>query len=211
MKVISTNIGTPREVNWKGKLVQTGIFKYPVTDSIFLDKTDVRDDHVIDRRYHGGVDKAFYLYGANHYPFWKSLYPNLDWSYGMFGENITVDNCREDDLYIGSIYQIGSAKVQVVQPRQPCFKLGIRFEDQGILKHFVNETKSGVYFRVLESGEVITGDEIALLEAPTKKVSIAQLYQAVYRKLDNPEVMNDIIEHTDIPISLREYVAGLVG
>ncbi len=211
MKILSTNLGNPTTVSWKDQEVTTGIFKYPVQEPIYLGETDVRKDHVVNRKYHGGIYKACYLYGANHYPFWKGFYPNLDWNWGMFGENLTVDICDEENTFIGSIYQVGSARVQVSQPRQPCFKLGIRFEDQGILKRFVNDTRSGIYFKVLEQGEVRPGDEFQLIEEDKAGISVAQLYQALYRKLDNPQAIHKMIEHEAIPASLREYIAGLVG
>lgn len=211
MKVISTNLGNPKTVSWKNQEVTTGIFKHPVQEPIYLGETDVKNDHVLDRKYHGGIYKACYLYGANHYPFWKDQYPDLEWNWGMFGENLTVDECDEERTYIGSIYQVGTAKVEVSQPRQPCFKLGIRFEDQGILKPFVNETRSGIYFRVLEEGEVKSGDEFHLIQTDKAGISVAQLYQTLYRKLDDVGIIQKIVEHQAIPASLREYIAGLVG
>lgn len=211
MKVISTNLGTPTTITWNNKEVTTGIFKSPVESSIQLGPTDVMHDHVIDRKYHGGEHKACYLYGANHYPFWKDLYPELDWNWGMFGENITVDNCEEEKTFIGSVYQMGTAKVQVSQPRQPCFKLGIRFEDQGVLKQFVNESRSGVYFRVITPGEVKKGDKFQLIEQDKAGITVAQLYKALFRKQDDSAVISKIVEHEAIPVGLREYIAGLVG
>ena len=210
VKILSTNIGAPTEVEWKGKRVKTGIFKYPVKEPVVLGKTDVEGDHVINREVHGGPDKAVYLYGANHYPHWQALYPDLPWDYGMFGENLTVDQCHEDRIYIGSAYRIGTAIVQVAQPRQPCFKLGIRFGDQGVLKHFVNDIRSGVYFRVIESGKVAAGDKMELLDEDQSAVSVAQLYRAIFKKLDDQEVISRMVKHQAIPVGLREYVAGLV-
>ncbi|MDW3195669.1 MAG: MOSC domain-containing protein [Cytophagales bacterium] len=210
MKIISTNIGNPTTVTWKEKEVTTGIFKYPVAQPIFLEATDVKDDHVIDRKHHGGIYKACYLYGANHYPHWKALYPELDWNWGMFGENMTVDACDEENTFIGSIYQVGSAKVQVAQPRQPCFKLGIRFNDQEVLKHFINDTRSGIYFKILEPGEVREGDEFRLVEADSTGITVAQIFQMLFRKLSDRQVIEKAVEHQALPAGLREYIAGLV-
>ncbi len=210
MKVISTNIGESTTVTWKDREVTTGIFKAPVLKSIFLGITDVSDDHVVDRRYHGGEHKACYLYGANHYSFWKELYPQLDWNWGMFGENLTVDQCIETETYIGSVYQVGTAKVQVAQPRQPCFKLGIRFGDQGVLKQFIRESRTGIYFKVLEPGKVKQGDTFQLIHVDDAEVTVAQLFRALYRKLDDASKLEKIISHEAIPADLREYIAGLV-
>ena len=95
MKVVSVNIGEKRTVNYKGKIVETGIFKSPVETPIFLGETGVETDAVIDRRYHGGIDKAVYAYSQNHYAYWKKIYPELDWKFGMFGENLTISNLEE--------------------------------------------------------------------------------------------------------------------
>ena len=108
MKIISTNIAQPKTVIWKNKEVTTGIFKEPVEDTITLGVEDVEGDNVIDRRYHGGEDKACYLYSADHYPFWKEKYSGLDWKYGMFGENLTVEGLQETRIRIGNTYQLGS-------------------------------------------------------------------------------------------------------
>ncbi len=175
MKVISTNIGEPKIVSWRGKEVKTGIYKYPVDLPIYLGKEDVKDDHVIDRKYHGGIDKACYIYAKDYYPYWKEKYPDLDWNYGMFGENLTISGFDEKNIKIGSIYTLGNATVQISRPRQPCYKLGIRFENQAIIKQFVDSLLSGVYVRVLESGEVKVDDEFILEKENSEGVSISEL------------------------------------
>ena len=206
MQIVSTNIGEPREIEWSGKMVRTGIYKYPVSHSLFLGKTDVKGDHVIDRRYHGGEDKAFYVYGSNHYPFWKEQYSQLEWSYGMFGENLTVDAVDESNLFIGSTYAIGEATVQVVQPRQPCFKLGVRFEDPGILKKFISSGYSGVYFSVVKEGKVVKGDTFKLLKEDSQQVSILDLFQAIFFPVERRK-LEKIVTHQVIPEGMRAYLA----
>ncbi len=207
MKILSVNVSEPRTVDWKGKEVVTGIFKKSVQEPIYLGKTDVNGDHVIDRRYHGGVDKACYLYGLNHYPFWQSEYPNLEFDSGMFGENITVDNCDESAILIGSLYKVGSAIVQVVQPRQPCFKLGLKFEDQGVLKKFIHQAFSGVYFRVLQEGEVTTGDEFQIEQEDDQNVSVRDFFNMLYGNLGDETKATRLIQHPAIPEQMRDYLA----
>ena len=150
MKIISTNIGESRIIQWQGKEVETGIFKYPVNQPIFLGTDDVENDYVIDRRYHGGVDKACYLYSSDHYGYWQNLYPELEMPWGIFGENLTVEGLSEAQINIGDIFKIGDAVVQATQPRQPCFKLEFRFNSGEIVRQFVESGFSGVYVRVLE-------------------------------------------------------------
>lgn len=125
MEIVSTNLGQKRIIEYNGQEVFTGMYKYPVKEPLSLEKTDVKGDDVIDRKYHGGIDKACYLYSSTHYDFWKTRYPNLNWVWGMFGENLSISNLDEANVLIGDIYQIGTAKVQVTQPRQPCYKLAI--------------------------------------------------------------------------------------
>ncbi|MFZ2284766.1 MAG: MOSC domain-containing protein, partial [Lutibacter sp.] len=163
MKVISVNIGERKVLNHKGKIVETGIFKYPVNQPVFLGTEDVENDAVIDRKYHGGIEKAVYGYSQNHYAYWKGLYPNLDWNYGMFGENLTISDLEESETFVGNTYKLGDALLEVTKPREPCYKLGIRFGTQEIVKQFWNSTKCGVYFKVLQTGNVKVGDELILV------------------------------------------------
>jgi len=177
MKIVSVNIGKKRTVTWKNKTYETGIYKKPVDTSIFLGKEDVVKDDVIDRKHHGGVDQAVYAYGENHFAYWKNLYPNLAFNYGMFGENLTISNLNEEKLFIGDIYQLGECKLEVSKPRQPCVKLGIRFQDAKVIKQFWNTTKSGVYFKVLETGKVTKNDALILLKKANNTPSIAEVYK----------------------------------
>ncbi|TFG77975.1 MAG: MOSC domain-containing protein, partial [Flavobacteriales bacterium] len=107
MKVIATNKGNPTAFLWNGREEQTGIYKYPVDESLYLETTEVRTDTIIDRKHHGGLNKACYLFSADHYPFWKGLYPELPWNWGMFGENLTISGFDESAIRIGDIYSIG--------------------------------------------------------------------------------------------------------
>ena len=138
MKVISVNIGSLTKVKWRNKTIETGIFKYPVDHPIFLDLENVQDDSIVNRVHHGGIEQAVYAYGEQHYAYWKERYPNQDWSFGMFGENLTISNFDESKLHVGAIFQLGEARIQVTKPRQPCMKLGIRFNTQKIVKDFWN-------------------------------------------------------------------------
>jgi len=187
MKVISTNIGEPRTFEHRGKEVKTGIFKFSVEDGIYLGREDVDNDHVIDRRYHGGVDKACYLYSADHYKYWQALYPELELPWGMFGENLTIEGLHEADVNIGDVFKIGEAVVQATQPRQPCFKLEFRFHDTTIVRKFVDSGFSGVYVRVLENGQVNPGDQMERIERKDS-VSIQEVYGWIYAEEFDPKV-----------------------
>lgn len=182
MKVITTNLGPRKTIIWNNKPETTGIYKKPVAEGIFLGQHDVDNDIVVDRKYHGGDSKACYMYGADWYPYWQELYPDLDWHEGMFGENLTVEGLDETLLNIGAQYQVGDAIVQVTQPRQPCYKLGYRFGDQGLLKKFIEKPYPGVYLRILKEGKVQAGDTFELLEAGVEGLTIADVYQLLYQQ-----------------------------
>lgn len=203
MKVISTNIGESRVINWNGKDVKTGIFKYPVNDSIFLSEEDVENDHVIDRRYHGGLDKACYLYSADHYEYWKKLYPELEMPWGIFGENLTIEGLHEARVNIGDIFQIGEAIVQATQPRQPCFKLEFRFNNDRIVRQFIDSGFSGVYVRVLEKGNVKAGDTMKLVDKKDS-LSIQKIYELIYTSEIQKEAVEQAVNDPFIAASCRK-------
>ena len=179
MKIISTNIGEPTTIEWNGQKVQTGIYKYPVDTPIFLGAEDVKNDHVMDRKHHGGVDKACYVYSADHYNYWKKFYPDQEMPWGMFGENLTVDGLHEAEINIGDTFQLGETVVQATQPRQPCYKLGVRFGNPKMVKMFVHSGFPGVYLRVLKNGKVKTGNEFILVERKNS-VSIQKIFELLY-------------------------------
>lgn len=176
MIVKSVNIGEKKVINYKGKIVETGIFKNPVNKPIFLGEEDVENDAVIDRRYHGGIEKAVYAYSENHYEYWKKLYPEIAFNFGIFGENLTISNLEETEINVGSTYQLGEVILEVTQPREPCFKLGLVFGTQAILKQFWNSTRSGIYFKVLKTGNVAIGDALVLIKKSKNTPTIAEIY-----------------------------------
>ncbi|MBD0825422.1 MOSC domain-containing protein [Aestuariibaculum marinum] len=211
MQVIATNIATPTTIIWKNKQETTGIYKTPTTAPIFLGKSDVKNDSVIDRKYHGGEFKACYLFSENEYDYWKSIYPNLDWTYGMFGENITVKNLDESEIFVGDIYKVGEATVQITEPREPCWKLGVKFGSQDVLKQFIERGFSGTYIRVLKEGYVTTGDIFQLIERDENSISVYQFFDLLYNPNKNQEWLNKIIKSSSIPEKKREKLKGFIN
>jgi len=179
MKIVSVNIGKPVTIKWRGKDVETGIYKYPVDGSIFLETEDVKNDHVVDRKHHGGADKACYSYSADHYRYWQNIYPEVDFHHGIFGENLTVEGLHEANIFIGDVFQIGEAWVQVTQPRQPCFKLGVRFGTQKIVRQFIDSGFPGIYFRILKKGQVKAGNELTRIQKQ-HTVSVQKAFELLY-------------------------------
>lgn len=210
MKIRSVNIGNPATIEWRGQQVQTGIYKFAVEASIFLGAEDVAKDHVIDRRYHGGAEKACYLYSADHYPFWQKKYPDQDWRWGMFGENLTVSGMDESEIRIGDRFRIGDAVVQVAQPRQPCFKLGVRFGTQSVVDDFWNSSFPGAYVRVLRSGEVKKDDEPELLERDSNSLSVSQIFSIFRINRKNQELIKKAVAEPFLAESCRRDILKIL-
>lgn len=164
---------------------------------------DVDNDHVIDRRYHGGTDKACYLYSADHYKYWKKLYPKLEMSWGIFGENLTIEGLHEAEINIGDIFKIGNTVVQTTQPRQPCFKLNIRFETNRLVKQFIDSGFPGVYIRILEKGNVKVGDTMEIIERKNS-ISIQKTFQLLYATELEKEAVQLAINDSFIAESCRK-------
>jgi len=149
MKLLSVNVGLPREIEWKGKIVRTSIFKAPVPGRIRVAKLNVEGDQQSDLTVHRGIDKAVYADPSEHYPFWRRELPGMDLPWGVFGENLTTEGLLEETLHIGDRLRVGSSEFVVTQPRMPCFKLGIRFNRSDLVKRFLQSGRTGFYFAVL--------------------------------------------------------------
>lgn len=204
MKVIATNIGKATTITWNGKKESTGIYKYPTATPIVLEKDLVAHDTVADRRVHGGTFKACYLFSVDQYPYWQEKYPELDWNWGMFGENLTVAGLDESELIIGSQYRIGSAVVQITQPREPCYKLGIRFGTQQILKEFIEHGHPGTYVKVLQNGTVKAGDTFELIKTPTTSLTTKEFFDLLFTKEKDKNLLQMVVDNEALPLSKRE-------
>ncbi len=204
MQIISTNIAQPTKFIWKGKQITTGIYKKPTDVPIHLGKEDVRGDEVSDRKVHGGEFKACYLFSAKHYPYWRNLYPNLEWTYGMLGENLTVEDLDETQLFIGDIYKLGRALVQITQPREPCFKFAHKFRTDDVLQQFITYGYSGTYVRVLEEGEVKIGDNFKLVEHKKGSITTFQFFELLYAKDKNKDHIRLILDNEALPQTIRK-------
>ncbi len=210
MYVQSTNISVPKTILWHDKEVNTGIYKTPALKPIFLEKEGVNEDYVADRKVHGGKYKACYLFSSDHYPYWKTLYPNLNWNWGMFGENLTVNGMNETQIMVGDIYKIGDALVQVTQPREPCFKFGVKFGSQDVLKQFISHGFPGTYVSVLEEGLVHTKDKVKLVNRLETTLSVAQLYELIFAKNKKQELLKIAVELDILPERKREKLSEFI-
>jgi MOSC domain-containing protein YiiM len=172
MKVISVNVGLPRQISYENRQVVTSIFKEPIEGRVKVTTLNLNGDAQADLSVHGGADKAVYSYSEEHYKYWKDVYPTIAVPFGMFGENLTTRGLNEDMVNIGDQYQIGTARLVVTQPRMPCYKLGIKFGRMDILKKFVNSQRPGIYYKVLIEGELGVGDNIKLIYRDKNNVTI---------------------------------------
>jgi MOSC domain-containing protein YiiM len=203
MKIISTNIAKPTTFIWNGKKETTGIYKKPTNKPIYLTKNDVLNDEVSNRLNHGGYYKACYIFSSEQYPYWKSLYPTLDWSWGMFGENLTVSDFDETKVFLGDIYEVGEALVQVAQYREPCYKFGYKFGTQKVLKQFIAHGFGGTYLSILKEGHVAVGDQFKLIERLENSLSVAALF---FAKEKNQDLLKIAINSTAIAPKKRTFL-----
>ena len=199
MKVIATNLAVPREISWKGRIQKTGIYKKPVSKPLRLKDNRVEGDLIGNPKVHGGEFKACYLFASEHYPYWKSRYPTLDWTWGMFGENLTTEGLLDDAIRVGDVLKIGSCVVQVTIPREPCFKLGLKFGDQGIITAFIDHGQPGAYVKVLEEGMVSAGDAITLVESASDSISIRDFFIFLNTRQKDREVLGAILSNPYVP------------
>ena len=173
MQLTSVNVGQPRTLEWHGRAISTAIFKQPVAGAVRLEWEQLAGDQQADLTVHGGPDKAVYAYDLAHYAAWRAELPNwTDWTPGLFGENLTTEGLLETAVRVGDVFSIGTARLRAVQPRQPCYKLNVRFDDPGMVRRFAQLNRPGIYFRVLEPGTVRAGDAFELLEAAATDLTI---------------------------------------
>lgn len=206
-KIISLNVGLPREVLWHGHAVTTGIFKASVEGRIFLRKLDLDGDRQADLTVHGGEYKAVYCYPLEHYAYWQKELPGYDLTPGNFGENFTTEGLLEDAVHLGDRFSIGSAEVVATQPRLPCYKLGIRFQSDAMVKRFLASKRSGFYLAVTREGEVGAGDEIKEVSRDPNHVSISEiirLYLAKEYKDGDIAVVRRALQVASFPESWKE-------
>jgi MOSC domain-containing protein YiiM len=205
MKLISVNVGLPREVSWKGKIVTTGIFKEPVSERVMVRSLNLDGDGQADLTVHGGVDKAVYVYPFEHYDYWRAELPDIELPLGVFGENFTITGLREEEVNIGDHFHIGTVKLMVTQPRLPCYKLGIRFGRPDMVKRFLASRRTGFYFRVLQEGEVGAGDTLELVSRDDKNITVANITQLYTREQNNPDLLHRAAQLQALPESWRDY------
>ena len=211
MRIISLNVGLPRQVTFQGQLVTTGIFKEPVQGRVRLRRLNLDGDRQADLTVHGGVDKAVYAYPEEHYSFWRKELQGMPLPWGMFGENFTTQGMFEDLVNIGDQFQVGSTRLVATQPRMPCYKLGVKFGRMDIIKRFLESGLTGIYFKVLQEGEVGVGDEIKLIEKDDNKVTVRDIVRLYTIDEKDMQTMERAIKVKDLPDGWRYHFMEQLG
>lgn len=212
MRLLSVNIARPRVETWNGQTVATGIFKEPVVGRVKVSQLTLEGDVQVDRRYHGGINKAVYAYPFEHYAPWQEFLSNK-FEPGQFGENLTVEGLLEESVCLGDVWQIGSAVFQVTQPRVPCFKLALKMKMPAFPKWFLKSGRLGFYLKVLKEGDIGAGDEITLQGGDGQQITIRELWQIAFGEAFDAPRIEQILQRDDLAGEwtkpLREKLAGV--
>jgi MOSC domain-containing protein YiiM len=208
MKILSVNVGLPREAAWNGSTVTTGIFKEPVQGRVRLRTLNLDGDRQADLSVHGGTHKAVYAYPYEHYDYWRRELPGLELPFGMFGENLTTEGLIDTAVNVGDRFRIGTAELVVTQPRLPCYKLEIKFGRDDMIGRFLASLRSGFYFSVAREGEVGAGDEVERVGRSENSLTIpdiARLYASKTYSSSELETVRRATQVEALPESWRSY------
>ena len=208
MKLVSLNVGLPRDVLWHGRTVTTAIYKRPVEGRVRLRTLNLDGDRQADLTVHGGAHKAVYCYPIAHYEYWKKELPGRDLPLAIFGENFTTDGLLENSVHLGDTFSVGSAEVVVTQPRLPCYKLGVRFDSDDMVKRFLASGRSGFYLAVTREGEVGAGDEIKPISRDPNAVPVSEITRLyIAKRFTNEDVtsLRRALLVSALPASWKDY------
>jgi MOSC domain-containing protein YiiM len=205
MKLISVNTGLPREINWRGRQVRTSIWKTAVEGPVRVHRLNLDGDQQSDLSVHGGPEKAVYAYPSAHYEYWQREFPEMALFWGAFDENFTTEGVLEGDVRIGDLLRTGTAEFRVTQPRMPCYKLGVRFDRDDMIKRFLQSGRSGFYLAVLREGKVAQGDAIEFAERSVHDVTVADIVALYGRDANNQSLLRRAVALPALPENWREY------
>jgi len=208
MRLLSLNVGLPREVTWQGKTVTTGFFKSPVDGPVALRRHNLEGDGQADLRVHGGPTKAVYVYPGQHYDYWRDELGDRELPWGAFGENFTVDGADEATVCIGDEFRVGGARVIVTEPRMPCFKLAIRFGRADMVKRFLDSRRSGFYLGVVGEGLVQAGDDLERVVEHPSRLSVADVVHLFTTDEPDEALLRTAISVVALPEKWRSHFSG---
>jgi MOSC domain-containing protein YiiM len=214
LKVVSVNVGVPRDVVWHGRSVTTAIFKDPIVGRLTLRKLNLDGDRQADLTVHGGEFKAVYCYALEHYEYWHKELAVAELPMGSFGENFTTEGLAENSVHLGDRFAVGTAEVVVTQPRLPCYKLGVKFQSDDMVKRFLASGRMGFYVAVTREGEVGAGDEIRVFARDPSAVpvtEITRLYIAKRYGDGDLASLRRALQVAVLPESWKEYFRERLG
>jgi MOSC domain-containing protein YiiM len=211
MKIISVNVGLPREILHDGKMIRSGIFKTPVAGRVRVKALNIDGDQQADLTVHGGPSKAIYAYPSEHYEFWRKQFPEVELPWGSFGENLDTAGIVEKEINIGDRLCIGSVELIVTEPRLPCYKLNAKFAREDMVKRFFRSRRTGFYLSVAREGEIGAGDLIRFLSRDETRVSVADVTRLYAFDHNDLAGMRRAAEVKALPDSWRNYFSERVG
>src|SRR3954469_18399926 len=179
-RLLSVNVGLPREVTWRGKTVFTSVWKEPVNGRRLVRRLNIDGDAQGDLAGHGGEQRAVFVYQMDFYRYWERELKRTDFTFGQFGENFTVEGLADSEVCVGDRYRIGRALFEVTQPRVTCYRVGIRMDEPRMPALLVEHHRPGFYFHVLEEGEVGANDEIVKTSDGPERISVADIDALLY-------------------------------
>jgi len=206
VQLVSVNVGLPREVAWHGRVVRTSIWKDPVEGLVQVSSLNLAGDQQSDLSVHGGKEKAVYAYPREHYEYWRRELPATDLAWGAFGENFTTEGLLEPDIRIGDRIRVGSAEFLVTQPRMPCFKLGVRFGRDDMVKRFLRSGRPGFYLAVIREGEVASGNSLEFVGRDEHGVTVADIASLYALDRDNEDLLRRAVDVPALPESWKGYL-----
>jgi len=206
VQLVSVNVGLPREVTSHGRVVRTSIWKDPVEGLVHVSSLNLEGDQQSDLSVHGGAEKAVYAYPSEHYEYWRRELPGTDFAWAAFGENFTTEGLLEPEIRIGDRIRVGSAEFLVTQPRMPCFKLGIRFGRDDMVKRFLRSGRTGFYLAVVREGEVARGNSLEIVGRDGHGVTVADIASLYARDRDNDDLLRRALDVPALPDSWKEYL-----
>lgn len=211
MRVVSVNISPGRLVDYAGTAVFTGIFKEAVSGPVEIRRLGLEGDRIADLSVHGGENKAVYAYSLEHYDWWRQELGGRELAPGAFGENLTLAGLDERDVTPGDVFAIGGARLVVVQPREPCYKLGLKFGDMKMVKRFFHSGRLGVYFRVAQEGAVRAGDIVEPVTRVSPRFPLPDLLRLRYEPNPRAEEVRQALAVTGLSESWREILEEVLA
>jgi MOSC domain-containing protein YiiM len=210
VRLVSVNVSAGRTVDYEGRPIETGIFKEPVLGPVRVRRHGLDGDRQADLENHGGEMKAVYAYALEHYDWWRDELGRADLAPGAFGENLTIAGLDEREVTPGDEVTIGTVRLAAVQPRQPCFKLGLKLGDMGVVDRFLRSGRYGVYFRVALEGELEAGDPVEVAARVSPRFPLPDLLRLRYDPGRSPDDVRRALAVPTLSTKWRKILEGLL-